>query len=330
MKCAINKIQIACVFILWQPVWTLAQTPSADIDWPAFLAQHDMTWDRIPDRWEVSPFTGNGNVGFLFYRGEREAKDVISIYAGRHDYYDHRLPHDGKEMLWIYRSRLPLGHFKLTSRGDIQSVDLRLSLWNAELTGTITTSKGSYRVHGLTHSEQDVLFFETDAQSGESLEVTWHPDQPIAPVKQTLDAGGGPKGASWDAMRMAPYPLPPEPIFSQEHEMQFCLQPLLDGRGETTTGWKVTGDAGGKQRLVASIHHSFPQHNSLQTVRANLLAADAALERHSFLSTHRQWWHDYYPLELPYASVIRRKKRSIGFRCTSSHRQRGRAVRSWI
>ena len=97
-------------------------------------------------------------------------------------------------------------------------------------------------------------------------------------MKQTLDAGGGPKGGSWDAMRKAPYPLPPEPIFSQESEMQFCLQPLLDGRGETTTGWKVTGDADGKQRLVASIHHSFPEHTSLQTVKANLLAADEALE----------------------------------------------------
>ena len=170
-----------------------------------------------------------------------------------------------------------------------------MSLWNAELTGRITTSKGSYRIHGLTHSEWDVLLFKTDAQGGESIEVTWHPDQPIAPVKQTLDSGGGPKGASWDAMREAPYPLAPAPIFSQEDGTRFCLQPLHDGRGETTTGWKVTGDAGGKQQLMASIQHSFPEHTSLQTVRANLLAADKALEAGSFLATHRQWWHDYYP-----------------------------------
>ena len=219
---------------------------------------------------------------------------AVAGETGRGD-YDHRLPHDGNEMLWIYRSRLPLGHFELASQGAIQSADLRLSLWNAELTGTITTSKGSYHILGLTHSERDVLFFETDAQGGESIEVSWHPDQPIAPVKQTLDAGGGPKGASWDAMRKAPYPPAPEPIFSQEREMLCCLQPLLDGRGETTTGWKVTGDAGGKQQLVASIHHSFPEHTSLQTVRANLLAADEALETGSFLATHHQWWHDYYP-----------------------------------
>ena len=136
------------------PMLLAANEASCTVDYESFLGRHDMLWDRVPNRWEVAPYTGNGNVGFLFYQADGEAKNVISIYAGRHDYYDHRLPHDGKEMLWIYRSRLPLGHFKLTSQGDIQSADLRLSLWNAELTGTITTSKGSYRVHGLTHSER--------------------------------------------------------------------------------------------------------------------------------------------------------------------------------
>lgn len=95
------------------------------VDYESFLGTHDMLWDRLPNRWEVAPYTGNGNVGFLFYQAKDEAKNVISIYAGRHDYYDHRLPVDGKEMLWIYRSRLPLGHFNLESKGKITGVDLR-------------------------------------------------------------------------------------------------------------------------------------------------------------------------------------------------------------
>ena len=107
------------------------------INWPEFLSQHDMIWDRVPSRWELAPYTGNGNVGFLFYQGKDDAQNVISIYTGRHDYYDHRLPHEGNENLWIYRGRLPLGRFKLQSKGNIKSADLRLSLWNAELTGTI-------------------------------------------------------------------------------------------------------------------------------------------------------------------------------------------------
>jgi alpha-L-fucosidase 2 len=69
------------------------------VDYEAFLSRHDMTWNRLPNRWEVAPYTGNGNVGFLFYQAKGSAKNVISIHAGRHDYYDQRLPHKGDQML---------------------------------------------------------------------------------------------------------------------------------------------------------------------------------------------------------------------------------------
>ena len=213
---------------------------SESIDYEAFLQQHDMVWVRIPNRWEVAPYTGNGNVGFLFYQAQGKAKNVISIYAGRHDYYDHREPHDGEELLWTYRSRLPLGHFKLMSKGAITNVDLRLDLWNAELTGRIETTKGSYAVRGFSHSLHDVIYFETDADH-ESIRVTWHPDVPKAPVRTTLEAGGGPKGGGWDKMRNAPYELPPEPTLSEDGGARFCFQPLYKNRGETTTGWAVLG-----------------------------------------------------------------------------------------
>ena len=41
---------------------------ASSIDYEAFLARQDMVWDRIPNRWELAPYTGNGNVGFLFYQ----------------------------------------------------------------------------------------------------------------------------------------------------------------------------------------------------------------------------------------------------------------------
>ncbi|MGJ8643786.1 MAG: glycosyl hydrolase family 95 catalytic domain-containing protein [Luteolibacter sp.] len=268
---------------------------AAEIDYEAFLGQHDMTWDRIPNRWEVAPYTGNGNVGFLFYQGQGEAKNTISIYTGRHDYYDHREPHNGDELLWIYRSRLPLGHFKLSSEGDISKVDLRLDLWNAELTGTIETTKGSYAVRGFSHSLKDAIYFETDAEN-ESVQITWHPHVPKAPVRTTLEGGGGPKGGSWDKMRTAPYELPPAPNLSEEGETSFCFQPLYKNRGETTTGWTIEGDASGKQALLASVHHSFPERDSKERVTQNLQSAGKLLSDNTFFSTHRKWWNEYYPL----------------------------------
>ena len=269
---------------------------ASDINWPEFLSRHDLVWDRVPTRWELAPFSGNGMVGFLFYQDQDAPKNVIRLHVGRHDYYDHRLPYEGNQLLWIYRSRLPLGYFDLESKGDISGADLRLDLWNAELTGTIKTSRGSYVVRGLSHATKDIVYFETEPRGGESIKITWHPEEPMPPVRATLDRGGGPKGGTWDRMRKAPMPMPPKPTWSREGSMQFCSQPLYQHRGETTTGWEITGEPDAKQVLIASVHHSFPEHDSLARVRRNLLKARELLKNGTFISTHRQWWHAYYPL----------------------------------
>ena len=68
------------------------------------------------------------------------------------------------------------------------------------LTGTIKTSKGSYKIKGFTHSTNDVIYFETDTKD-ENIEITWHAEDPIPPVYEVLKRGGGPKGGTWDKMR---------------------------------------------------------------------------------------------------------------------------------
>ena len=273
---------------------TNKQTVELNVDFEKFISRHDMVWDRTPDSWTTAPFSGNGNVGFLLYQIEGGPQNTISLHVGRHDYYDHRLPHEGQQMVWIYRTRLPLGHFNLESKGEITGADLRLGLWDAELSGTITTSLGSYQVHALTHTHSDIIYFETDAQQGESIKITWHPEVPFSPVRRELNKGRGPKAPNWDAMRNAPYPLPPEHIISENDNMNFCFQALYDNRGETTTAWEINGDSEGKQILTASIHHSFPEHNSLETAKENLLDARKMLAEKSFFTSHRQWWNSCY------------------------------------
>ena len=60
-------------------------------------------------------------------------------------------------------------------------------------------------------------------------------------------------------------------------DLRRAFQPLYDHRGETTTGWEVTGKAEGRQVLCASVHHSFPEHNSMDVVKKNLKQANAML-----------------------------------------------------
>ena len=268
---------------------------TADINYGSFLQNHDMVWDSIPNNWLVAPYTGNGNIGFLFYQQAGEGKNTLSIATGRSDYYDQRLPHEGNEVTWIYRGRLPLGHFTLESRGDITSTDLRLDLWNAELTGTVKTTKGEYSVHGLTHSETDVIYFETEAGEGESVSISWFPEVPYSTLRARLelrtdtDISRNPRLAS-------PYPLPPEPEFLEADGIHFCLQSLYNERGEICTGWEISGEPDGRQVLKTSIHYSFPEHNSLETARQNLVEARKMVADNSFFTTHRNWWHDYYPM----------------------------------
>ncbi|WP_018970896.1 glycosyl hydrolase family 95 catalytic domain-containing protein [Rubritalea marina] len=284
----------ASIVILASSQLSFSKPAQFNIDWESFLSRHDMTWEMVPKRWEHAPYSGNGNVGFLFYQGK--SKNVMSIHTGRHDYYDHRLPEGAKEHLWIYRCRLPLGHFELQSQGDITGVDLRLRLWDAELTGTVSTTRGSYKVRALSHSQLDVIYFETDAVDGESVEITWKPAIPYSSVRKTLDAGRGPKGGSWDNMRKAPYPLAPEPVHSTQQGTHFCLQQLHQQRGETTTGWTIDGSTTGKQQLLASVHHCFPgETNSKQTVESSLNRGRALMLDGDFFSSHRAWWHAYYP-----------------------------------
>ncbi|MDN3663909.1 glycoside hydrolase family 95-like protein [Algibacter miyuki] len=266
------------------------------IDYMSFLSKHDMLWDIIPDKWQTAPYSGNGNVGFLLYQSPEEKENVISLHIGRHDYYDHREAETkADEMLWIKRSRLPLGHFKLKSNGKITGVDIRLDLWNAELTGTIYTSKGSYKIKGFTHSTNDNIYFETDTKD-ETIEITWHAEDPIPPVYEVLKSGGGPKGGTWDKMREVTLEMAPKPTFSEKNGYNFCYQPLYDNRGETTTGYKITGNPSGKQQLITSVHHSFPDHNSLEMVTKNLATAESLIKENNFVSTHQKWWHNYYPL----------------------------------
>ena len=272
-----------------------AQAVDFKVDYESFLSKHDMLWDIVPDKWQIAPYSGNGNVGFLFYQNPKEAKNTISLYVGRHDYTDHREGKKEDQMLWIKRSRLPLGYFNLTSKGDITGINLRLDLWNAELRGTITTKNGTYKIRGFSHSEKDVIFFETEAQK-EDIKITWIPEKPIPPVYEVLSKGGGPKGGLWDRMREEKLTMPPAPTLSSDKDFEFCYQPLVDNRGETTTGWNITGKSSAKQQLIVSVHHTYPEHNSKEIVTKNLQEGQKLLKQNTFITTHQKWWHEYYPL----------------------------------
>ena len=187
----------------------------------------------------------------------------------------------------------PLAASRSPAQGKITATDLRLNLHKAELTGTITTDQGKFNIHALTHSTQDAVYFKTNASNGESISIQWLPEVPISSSRATLDAGGGPP--SWKTLREAPYPVPPKPTLGKIEEINYCKQLLYQHRGETTTSWNISGDPSAEQTLLTSVHHAFPEKNSLEVATANIQKAQEDLAAETFLPSHYQWWSDYYP-----------------------------------
>ena len=59
------------------------------IDWPAFLARHDLLWGRIPKQWHEGAFLGNGLLGTMVWAQDGEA---LHFDVGRSDEAQALLP----------------------------------------------------------------------------------------------------------------------------------------------------------------------------------------------------------------------------------------------
>src|SRR5437773_311622 len=103
----------------------------------SFLGGQDLRWTHVPTNWYDGPFLGNGFLGALVF--QPGGTGPLQVVVGHGEVQDHR-PQFGP---LFGLCRLPVGHLTLRTAGTVQAVNWRLSLWNAELTGTVTTSRGA-------------------------------------------------------------------------------------------------------------------------------------------------------------------------------------------
>ncbi|MFN2351326.1 MAG: hypothetical protein ABR497_05215, partial [Kiritimatiellia bacterium] len=111
------------------------------------LREHDPIWDRLPLRWEDAPFIGNGLTGVMLYFAPE--RDRLRLFPGRSDIG--KLDYPGKAQDPI---RLQLGTLDLCfdDGATILGCRLRLDLWQAELRGTIRTTRGLLRLRAFAPS----------------------------------------------------------------------------------------------------------------------------------------------------------------------------------
>ncbi|MCX8495567.1 MAG: hypothetical protein ORN51_05225, partial [Akkermansiaceae bacterium] len=156
--------------------------PQIEVDWPAFLGQHDLVWEETPRQWNEGAFVGNGQLGMMVYATLDDNR--LDFHLGRADVTDHRGAPDrktsfgvpGKGVMFDY-PRLDLGRMALRPSGKIKSVTMRQDLWNAEITGTITTDLGELKIRAFTPRDRMVQIIQVSStektSDGKPAEWKW-------------------------------------------------------------------------------------------------------------------------------------------------------------
>ncbi|WPJ97282.1 hypothetical protein SH580_06120 [Coraliomargarita algicola] len=287
-----------------------ANTPP--IDWPSFIGRQDMKWENeAPTDWLQAPYLGNGMLGLMLFQEKAgfknpEAtndKNVLSLHVGRGDYNDNRPPVDGRDHTWIYRGRLPIGFYRIRSKGDVTGVDWRLDLWNAKLVGTVQTSVGSYQIESVVHAEFDSFYFKVTAEGDEAVDFEWQPQEAHSYPRRVCDRNAARKIANGEEVTgidkgftSMPYPKAPEVEVSLNPNGNISRQELYAESGELITAWKVIEDTTDRSKtLVGSIAFSQAMGEALPQVKADMRRGLQEVEKGTYLSNHERWWNAYYP-----------------------------------
>ncbi|GLZ29424.1 hypothetical protein Lesp02_16140 [Lentzea sp. NBRC 105346] len=232
------------------------------VNWGAYLGGLDPVWQNMPTTFYQGPFLGNGGLGAAVYR----IGTKLAFKIGDSRVRDHQ----GTGGTNFGNARLPIGYFTLNTTGNVTDVDLRLSLHNAELTGTVTTANGVLNLSAYVHAERDVLVVTATVKSGnEKVAWTFTPSKARSP---RLDFKPAPDGLKTN----------PDPKVSGTT----CTQDLVAG-GQTVTKWQIQNNT-----FYATVAHTFPDKtaNAKATQTLSEATTNPLLRKE-----HTDWWNAFYP-----------------------------------
>lgn len=253
------------------------------IDWPAFLAQHDMVWHRLPRAWREGAPLGNGRVGAMVYA---TSDTTLTWVLGRTDVYDHRAVYDeqGAPALdpSLARARLPIGEMDIVFPAPVRATDLRLDLWNAALRGSVTLTTGAViAIDTYVHTDRPVIVIDLGGPAASSTAVVRF--RPAVAINERKLAR---------RMPLVEDDLNPAPVTTRYGDVTTSTQARRSG-GDWAVAWRT--DATPERRLVlVSIDDSHPEAGAGPSA-ARAVDEAWATGRDALRRTHRAWWHAYYP-----------------------------------
>ncbi len=256
------------------PVALAQSRPAARVDWPTFLARQDLVWDRLPTGWGESAFIGNGRLGATI-----EVRDsALGWTINRTD-----VVHD--------QSRYPIGRVVLKTAGTVRGGDARLTLWDAEASGTVTTDRGDVRWRSFTAARPSVIVIVLEGTGGESgVALDWLPAEARPPRKV------------YRKDPFAPEDLHPPPVVTRSAHEITSVQSFIGGgaHAEIVSSPPVPlsamrrGGTTNERTFYVTIGQGSTDREALVGARAATREA-ARLGLRRLEVDHRKWWHAYYP-----------------------------------
>lgn len=269
------------------------------IDWPSFISQHDLIFEDLPTGWKNAPHFGNAMLGSMLY--VLDGRYVLEIF--RSDVTDHRDESHG----WTAysRPRLCIGWFTINTLGEPTGCSLRQDLWNAELRGNLSTTKGSLSIRHFVHAEDMAIYTEITTSGEETLpEWEWHPYSPTTarpgyPENDEQRQEFAKKYGEHYLETLKPLTPNPKGHLKTIGRTKLWTQNLLVG-GQYATAWTLKTE-GEKQKTMISISNSYPESTAGKEAE---LMVEAYMDKPlgEWEKIHRDWWHAYYPqsyVELP-------------------------------
>ncbi|NOV03708.1 hypothetical protein GC097_27240 [Paenibacillus sp. LMG 31457] len=242
------------------------------------MAANDMEWVVKPVSWEEGAFLGNGLLGTMVYGEEHASKrHVLRMVTGRTDVTATRKDKPG------FPPRVPLGELDLELEGKIyHPTHMRISLWNAELQATLTTTSGEVKLRSLVHSLYPVIAVEIETTAGESgAGCAWYAYPDVDPVLKNADG-----------VNLNQYVPVTEVEHTEEADgIRVCTQ-RYSGEDGCTTAWKEVQVSPNRRICWLSVTRGHGESAKAEAVNAVAQASVANFDE--WVQAHRAWWHRYY------------------------------------
>lgn len=231
------------------------------VNWPDFLARHDLIWEWLPTRWQEGAFTGNGRLGAMMYM---RTNQWLCADIGHSEVTDRG-------------NRIAIGTFAMCTSGRHLDGTMRLNLWNADVTGTQRTDRGRILWSSFTPANRPVHVITWRTEGEEAV-------NPILFHEPAVDAR-----KVFRREPLGPSDVNPPATRNEQGSIHTLVQPFQFGGGYALA-WTIRTIKPRHGELIWSV----VPHPDAATAATNVAcAAMAGLP--SIQREHQSHWHRWWP-----------------------------------